>query len=157
MTQQVQLEHLWPVVSRSALVEFIFVDEAQDLTQAQLQYLAFLAKMGMIVIFVGDAMQGIYRFCGAVGVDFVRLANKVVPSGEAVDVITLSLTTCFRCAKVIVAAANLVLIGKANSEQLKPLESVHLETRNTTENVGGLRIEVEQASAPKTATTAGRR
>jgi hypothetical protein len=67
VTKQVQLEQLWPVVSRSALVKFIFVDEAQDLTQAQLQYLARLAKMGMIVIFVGDAMQGIYRFRGAVG------------------------------------------------------------------------------------------
>ena len=129
VTKLVALEKLWPVVSSSSrgagasrsttspALQVCVFDESKDLSEAQLKYTVDLAQMGMVVGFVGDAMQGIYGFRGADGRACVRLANKLLPSGATVGVRTLPLTTCFRCAEVVVGAANLVLNGKANSEQ----------------------------------------
>ena len=129
VTKLVALEKLWPVVSSSSrgagasrsttspALQVCVFDESKDLSEAQLKYTVDLAQMGMVVGFVGDAMQGIYGFRGADGRACLRLANKLLPSGATVGVRTLPLTTCFRCAEVVVGAANLVLNGKANSEQ----------------------------------------
>ena len=127
ITKYVALNGLRPVAStgrsgangsqQNTLVAL--VDEAQDLSAAQVEYFVRLAAaLGLLVIFVGDGVQTIYKFRGTDSIHYANLARGVAPSGVRVAVKTRPLATCFRCPEVVVGAANLVLVGKANSDQL---------------------------------------
>lgn len=96
----------------------LLVDEAQDLTACQLEYLVRMAqRCGILLVFVGDSMQNIYSFRGVTGAHFTLLASGVLPSKRRVAVRVFPLTTCYRCPRSHVAAANLLLTLRARSAQ----------------------------------------
>ncbi len=72
------------------------VDEAQDMTPAQLQLFRMVVKPEGHICVVGDPNQAIYGFRGADSGSLGRL-KKELKAGE------LGLTTTYRCGKVIVA------------------------------------------------------
>lgn len=93
-------DEVWvPAVSGLALskFDFVFVDEAQDLTLAQLRLAQGAARQGDgRIIMVGDPAQAIYRWRGADKDPFARFAVEL-------NAITLPLTISYRCPKKVVA------------------------------------------------------
>lgn len=75
--------------------DFVFVDEAQDLSYAQIE---LVRRVGGRAVFVGDPAQSIYQFRGASSeaVDFI---------GREFDCCKLPLSVCYRCATAIVKEA----------------------------------------------------
>jgi hypothetical protein len=123
IAKQVALKSMELVVSGYAgsdgrSVRALLVDEVQDLNACQIEYLVRMALIcGILSVFVGDSMQSIYGFRGATGEHFTRLAGGLLPSNSRVDVRLFPLTTCYRCPCLHVAAANLMLVARARSEQ----------------------------------------
>lgn len=74
----------------------VVVDEAQDMTTAQLEIAQGIARGRVIV--VGDNMQAIYGFRGADANSLDRLKAEL-------DAVELPLNTTYRCAKAIVREA----------------------------------------------------
>jgi len=74
------------------------VDEAQDMTPAQLDLFLKVIKPGGRICVVGDDRQAIYGFRGADSAALGRLQKQLKAK-------TLNLTTTFRCGKAIVARA----------------------------------------------------
>lgn len=72
--------------------DIFFVDEAQDLNKAQIQFVLNSMADGGRVIAVGDRAQSIYGFRGA---DTEAIPNLIA----ALDATTLPLSTCYRCPK----------------------------------------------------------
>lgn len=70
--------------------DFIFVDEAQDLSQSQIDLLDVFCHSNTRLIFVGDRKQSIYLFNGATPRSMQLLEDRHQAK-------LLSLTTCFRC------------------------------------------------------------
>ncbi len=90
--------------------DFIFVDEAQDLSAAQRELLLKCQRMGTRYVFVGDENQSIYNFVGADIESFRKL--KKLPNTT-----TLPLSISYRCAKNIVKfAQNYVQTIEANDD-----------------------------------------
>ena len=90
--------------------DFIFVDEAQDLSAAQRELLLKCQKMGTRYVFVGDENQSIYNFVGADIESFRKL--KKLPNTT-----TLPLSISYRCAQNIVKfAQNYVQSIEANDD-----------------------------------------
>jgi hypothetical protein len=84
-----------------ATYDLIFVDEAQDLSVAQLKVLGrSLAKNGRI-IFVGDRAQAIYGWRGA---DTMAVTN-IINTFHIDEAAQLPLSICYRCDKKIVEFA----------------------------------------------------
>jgi hypothetical protein len=89
ITKYVALNGLRPVAStgrsgangsqQNTLVAL--VDEAQDLSAAQVDYFVRLAAaLGLLVIFVGDGVQTIYKFRGTDSIHYANLVNfAIVP------------------------------------------------------------------------------
>lgn len=79
--------------------DVIFVDECQDLSNAQLKIvLKFYNKNGGRIFAVGDPYQSIYGFAGASPESFNNIKKIILPE-------TFKLTNCFRSSKSIVALA----------------------------------------------------
>lgn len=78
--------------------DLIFVDECQDLSQAQRQLLLNSVKRGGRFIAVGDPKQSINGFAGADCDSFYKL-KELVKGNE------LPLSVCYRCGKNIVSLA----------------------------------------------------
>ena len=70
--------------------DFLFIDECQDLSKAQLAVATKYGKKGTRVLSVGDPRQSIYGFTGADIESFGRI-KKMTKATE------LPLTLCFRC------------------------------------------------------------
>jgi superfamily I DNA/RNA helicase len=87
----------------------ILVDESQDLTECQVDWLERQRCLGngKLIYFVGDAAQTIYYFRGARS-KFLR---------QIPDVVDLELTTSFRFGPPLAAVANLILFAKEHSPQ----------------------------------------
>ena len=81
--------------------DFLFVDECQDLSKAQLGIVVKYGHERTRVLAVGDPQQSIYGFTGA---DIESFANvkKVTSAAE------LPLTSCFRCPKKVIELAKLI-------------------------------------------------
>jgi superfamily I DNA/RNA helicase len=82
--------------------DWVFVDECQDLSKAQLELVLKARKNGGRMMFVGDPFQSIYGFAGADCESF----DNIVHSLNATE---LPLSTCYRCpTKVIDLAKQIV-------------------------------------------------
>lgn len=98
--------------------DYIFVDEAQDLSAVQRELLMKCQKMGTRYAFFGDENQSIYNFAGADIESFRKLKN--IP-----NTISLPLSISYRCAENIVKfAQNYVSTIEANDDGRKG-EVVH--------------------------------
>ena len=80
---------------------FIFVDECQDLSKAQLEVVKKYVRPGGRVLAVGDPYQSIYGFAGADSQSFRRVMNTF-------SCTPLSLTDCFRCPADIITLAQTI-------------------------------------------------
>lgn len=92
---------IWfPFVYRLNVGKFdvVFVDEAQDLNQAQIAMVLSANKMDGRIIAVGDPAQSIYQFRGA---DSEAIPNFI----EKLKAKTLPLSVTYRCPKKVVALA----------------------------------------------------
>lgn len=107
--------------------DYICIDEAQDLNNAQYQLLRSLANNGYKnVMMVGDAKQSIYAFNGSgkefMQTYFVRDYNPVV----------FELTENYRSAREILAYANKIIPG-ANDEMAAQIQGMCKEYETPTE------------------------
>lgn len=92
---------IWfPFVYRLNVGKFdvVFVDEAQDLNQAQIAMVLSACKMDGRIIAVGDPAQSIYQFRGA---DSEAIPNFITKLGAK----TLPLSVTYRCPKKVVDLA----------------------------------------------------
>jgi len=77
---------------------FVFVDECQDLSRAQLAIVKKYVRPGGRVLAVGDPYQSIYGFAGADSDSFENVKN-------AFECQPLMLTDCFRCPTSVISLA----------------------------------------------------
>ncbi len=82
--------------------DVVFVDEAQDLNQAQMAMVMSAVKPGGRIIAVGDPHQAIYLFRGADSESIDNFVNKMGAK-------TLPLSVTYRCPKKIVKLAQEVV------------------------------------------------
>lgn len=84
--------------------DFIFIDECQDLSTAQIEtVLRFLADDGRVLA-VGDTHQSIYAFMGADPNAFEKVRDQLESMS---GVQQFSLSTCFRCPNEVIELARL--------------------------------------------------
>lgn len=82
--------------------DFVFVDEAQDLTPAQIALTSKAIDRAGRALYVGDRRQAIYQFRGA---DSRAMENIQM----MMDCELLPLSICYRCSKAVVAEAALIV------------------------------------------------
>ena len=83
----------------------VMVDEAQDLSPAQLEVVmksVWDRKYGGKLIFVGDENQAIYRFAGADSDSMNKIIARTNPT-------ILPLNTCYRCSKAVIREAQQIV------------------------------------------------
>jgi DNA helicase-2/ATP-dependent DNA helicase PcrA len=90
------LPFMWQL--RVAQYDWVFVDEAQDLSPAQLELVLKCRRQGGRVLFVGDRRQAIYGFAGADS----ESVNKIIRRTGAT---VLPLSICYRCPSTHIAMA----------------------------------------------------
>jgi DNA helicase-2/ATP-dependent DNA helicase PcrA len=90
----------WKLRPREA--DFIFVDEAQDLSKANLATILACRAAGGRMVFVGDPRQSIYGFTGA-DVDSFDNIKKATNATE------LPLSVSYRCPRSVVARAQRIV------------------------------------------------
>lgn len=83
-----------------ALYTNIYVDECQDFSNIQLNFLKFIKRAKGRYIFIGDFQQAIYNFCGANAQAFNQIPKMFAP------VETFDLPICYRCAKSHLSRVN---------------------------------------------------
>lgn len=79
--------------------DLIMVDEAQDLSKAQLELVLRAKAADGRAIFVGDGHQAIYGFTGADSESFQNIRRRT-------GALVLPLSICYRCARSIVSKAS---------------------------------------------------
>ncbi|MEO7993748.1 MAG: UvrD-helicase domain-containing protein [bacterium] len=97
-TDQVFLPTLWKLTPRQ--YDWVFVDECQDLSAAQIELALAARTEGGRMLFVGDPRQAIYGFAGAE-------ASAVAQLRERTKAIELPLSVTYRCQTVIAEQARL--------------------------------------------------
>jgi DNA helicase II / ATP-dependent DNA helicase PcrA len=95
----------------------VIVDEGQDLSRPQFELAKRLMSPGAKIVVVGDLRQSIYGWRGAVG-------DEVWTEMKDMGAVTLPLTVSFRCARAVVAAAN-VLVEDLRAWDEAPAGAVH--------------------------------
>lgn len=92
----------WPVLYGMELpkVDYVFVDEAQDLNELQIEFVSRLYKKMCVV--VGDTRQAIYGFRGADAEAMKKLREKL-------DAEILPLSICYRCDSKIIQEAKKIV------------------------------------------------
>lgn len=98
-TDMVWLPCVLNLTTKRLLKDFIFVDEAQDISIAQYTLIMKCAKRGCRIVAVGDRNQQINQWCGADD-DAIGKFDSM-PNTK-----TLPLPICYRCAKKIIEFAN---------------------------------------------------
>ncbi|HEY9851665.1 MAG TPA: UvrD-helicase domain-containing protein [Leptolyngbyaceae cyanobacterium] len=94
---QLYLPHIWNLQPQRKF-EWIFVDEAQDFSKAQLELvLKARAKSGRM-LFVGDPRQSIYGFAGADAKSFWNIKNRI-------NAHLMPLSICYRCPEKVIKLA----------------------------------------------------
>ena len=105
--------------------DYIFVDEAQDLSVAQQQIVLKCRNMKTRYIFCGDKFQSIYAFSGADSKSFDNLSNTP-------NTVTMTLPICYRCDDAIVDFASQIVFGiERNGFENKG----HIDFNGTIENI----------------------
>ena len=109
----------WPAVGDVPLYksDVLFVDERQDMNDAQIAMIMRCMKPGGRAIVVGDIRQAIYAFRGA----NAEAANVLTAKLRAT---TLPLSICYRCGKNIIALAN-EIVPEIRAWDLAPDGEVH--------------------------------
>ena len=79
-------------------VDFVMVDEAQDLSEGKLRLAMSLCKKGGRMLFVGDQNQSIYGFAGA---DAFAVQNII----ERTNATVLPLSISYRCPQAVIERA----------------------------------------------------
>lgn len=82
------LPHQWNLYP--AKQEWVYVDESQDLSVAQLDLVLKMRGRGGRMLFVGDPKQAVYAFAGACSDSIDRIIKKT-------KAIVLPLSICYRC------------------------------------------------------------
>src|SRR5258708_34477392 len=92
---------IWLVIKNNLNVpqfEYVFLDEAQDLSPARIELALRAVKPGGKVVSVGDKFQAVFGFTGADEQAMQTISDRL-------NAHTLPLTTTYRCGKIIVALA----------------------------------------------------
>lgn len=87
-TDMIWLPHRWNLPTET--FDWVFVDEAQDLSAAQLDLAMKARRPGGRILFVGDRRQAIYGFAGADN----RSVDAIIERTGATE---LPLSICYRC------------------------------------------------------------
>lgn len=94
--------------------DYIFVDEAQDLSPAMQNIVKKMLNYNSRVIYVGDPRQAIYAFAGSDSDSFYNFGRVI---GR--DVKEMPLSVCYRCGKNIVKEAQMIVPHIEYSEHSK--------------------------------------
>lgn len=100
--------------------DFLFLDECQDLSKAQLAIVLKYIKGNGRILAVGDPKQSIYGFTGADAKSFINIKEvlqKLQHAKVGVDLQNLSLSSCFRCPDEVIELA------KVYRDDIKPFQS----------------------------------
>jgi superfamily I DNA/RNA helicase len=90
-----------PFVERG---DVVFVDEAQDLSRAQVELVTVALNFGAKIVALGDAAQGLFQFAGAASRPMDLLKQSAMDYGSG-DVVSKDLSHNFRSANEIVRAS----------------------------------------------------
>ena len=112
-TDMVWLPSVLNLTTKRVLKDFIFIDEAQDITIAQQELIMKCAKRGARIIAVGDKNQQINVWCGSDEEAIERF--KEMPG-----TIEASLPVCYRCGKKIIELANKISDGRMIAPDFAP-------------------------------------
>lgn len=93
--------------------DFIMVDEAQDLNRLQQYMLRQSSHENTRVVFVGDPMQSMYGFTGAL-VNSLQLLKDMLKAKE------FSLPVCYRCPKSVIHVAQFFDKGRTIAHENAP-------------------------------------
>lgn len=99
-TDQLYLPYYYNLTSNHKY-GFVFVDECQDLSPAQLYVVKQYLRNNGRILAVGDPYQAIYGFAGADCESFQRIKT-------AFDCTSLGLTDCFRCPQDVIKLAQTI-------------------------------------------------
>ena len=93
-TDMIWLPCIWQISQRPSFRQFklVMVDEAQDLSALQLEFIINLTNCQSRLIFVGDPSQSINGFCGADTDSFANIKKRT-------SAVELVLPVCYRCPK----------------------------------------------------------
>ena len=97
----------------SLLWDWVFVDEAQDLSPAQIELTKRVLSPTGRAVYFGDRRQAIYQFRGADPRAFPRIVEEMRCQ-------VLPLSICYRCARAIVARAQTIVPQIEASEAAIP-------------------------------------
>ena len=112
-TQSASLPFRW----NDRLVSWLFVDEAQDLNVARLEFARRLVEPKGRIVFVGDPYQSIYGFTGS----DPEMVPKIIEEFHAEK---LPLSVSYRCARAICVKANAILPPLHNPATGEPMDRV---------------------------------
>jgi superfamily I DNA/RNA helicase len=109
----------FPAIFKIKLSQFdnVFIDEAQDLTPAQIKFFTKLVKPSGRAFIFGDVNQSIYLFAGADCESINRLASTFTAE-------RLELPICYRCPSAVVAEAKRLVPRIEPYEHAEPGEVV---------------------------------
>lgn len=99
---QIWLPVKWGI--RPVQFDFIFVDEAQDLSPAKLELILSARALGGRIVFVGDPRQAIYGFAGADSQSFQNIVERTQATVLPLSVTWRVPTSAVALAKQIVPA-----------------------------------------------------
>lgn len=103
----------------SKKVQYLLVDEAQDLNEIQFKISELLSDYWNNFMLIGDDLQSIYKFRGAKVENFINLSQSS-PSVE-----TLKLTQNFRSSQIIVKASNALISLNKNQIPKKAFSDIY--------------------------------
>lgn len=99
-TDMIYLPVKWDLIPYQ--YEWVFVDEAQDLNNCQLELALKLRGKGGRMAFVGDARQAIYGFAGANNESFSNIQLRLKSTN-------LPLSICYRCPEEVIKVAQTIV------------------------------------------------
>lgn len=101
-TDMIYLPYEWKLQA-NVKYDFLFIDECQDLSRAQLAVVVKHGHENSRVLSVGDPQQSIYGFTGADIESFDRVSKLTQAT-------PFPLTTCFRCPRKVIELAKTIRI-----------------------------------------------
>lgn len=105
-------------------IEFLIVDEYQDLNPIDLQFVEQLIALGVVTFIAGDDDQSIYSFRFASPAGIQQFTSSYPNAGDH------SLTDCFRCTSSITNAANALINAFQDQNRIpKQLSSLYVASQ----------------------------
>ncbi|MEP6736931.1 MAG: UvrD-helicase domain-containing protein, partial [Chryseolinea sp.] len=108
-TDMIYLPYQWNIQS-TVKYDFIFIDECQDLSPAQIAVVLKFGKESSRILAVGDPRQSIYGFAGA----DIESFDKVKRNTKAKQ---FPLTSCFRCPTKVIELARSIRTDIVGAKQ----------------------------------------